>query len=104
MRKLPDNVVSNNILIAEVDFLQSPISGFIRLQNATVLGNMTEVSIPTKFIYIYLGPKMNATTGLNNYEQIGRSLGTLMSDTVSQSYSVYIVKIDSYGAIFFLLL
>ncbi|KAH7645235.1 na+-driven anion exchanger 1-like protein [Dermatophagoides farinae] len=82
MRKLPDNVVSNNILIAEVDFLQSPISGFIRLQNATVLGNMTEVSIPTKFIYIYLGPKMNATTGLNNYEQIGRSLGTLMSDTI----------------------
>lgn len=83
MRKLPDNVVSNNILIAEVDFLQSPISGFIRLQTATVLGNMTEVSIPTKFIYIYLGPKMNSTTGLNNYEQIGRALGTLMSDLVS---------------------
>ncbi|OTF80884.1 Na+-driven anion exchanger 1-like protein, partial [Euroglyphus maynei] len=103
MRKLPDNVVSNNILIAEVDFLQSPISGFIRLHNATVLGNMTEVSIPTKFIYIYLGPKMNATTGLNNYEQIGRALGTLMSDTIfrqvafkTQNISALVQALDDF--------
>ncbi|KAH9425947.1 Sodium bicarbonate cotransporter 3 [Dermatophagoides pteronyssinus] len=103
MRKLPDNVVSNNILIAEVDFLQSPISGFIRLQTATVLGNMTEVSIPTKFIYIYLGPKMNSTTGLNNYEQIGRALGTLMSDLIfrqvafkTQNISALIQALDDF--------
>lgn len=79
MRKLPDNAVSNNILIGEVDFLSNPISGFIRLRNATILGNMTEVSIPTKFIYIYLGPKQ--TTGINSI-QIGRALATLMSDKV----------------------
>ncbi|KPM02283.1 Na+-driven anion exchanger 1-like protein [Sarcoptes scabiei] len=79
MRKLPDNAVSNNILIGEVDFLSNPISGFIRLRNATILGNMTEVSIPTKFIYIYLGPKQ--TTGINSI-QIGRALATLMSDKI----------------------
>lgn len=103
MRKLPDNVVSNNILIGEVDFLQTPISGFIRLQNATVLGNMTEVSIPTKFVFIYLGPKINPATSTLNYAQIGRALATLMSDLIfrqvafkTQNISALVQALDDF--------
>lgn len=102
MRKLPDNVVSNNILVGEVDFLQMPISGFIRLKNATLLGNMTEVSIPTKFIYIYLGPKVNINCMIN-YTQIGRALATLMSDAIfrrvafkTQNISALIQAMDDF--------
>ena len=82
MRKIPVNAVSNNILVGEVDFLTQPVYGFIRLRNACQLGNITEVSIPTKFIFICLGPKVIPTS--TSYFQIGRALAILMSDAVTK--------------------
>lgn len=56
MRKIPPGAEASNILVGEVDFLDKTLSAFIRLNHATGLGNITEVPVPTRFIFILLGP------------------------------------------------
>lgn len=86
MRKLPNNAVSNNILIAETEQITYPVSCLVRLKQATLLDNITEVSVPTKFMFIYFGPKINcseADKAKCSYVHIGRAMATLMADSVS---------------------
>lgn len=44
MKKIPPKAEASNVLIGEVDSLQYPISAFIRLQQALILGDLTEAS------------------------------------------------------------
>ena len=44
------------MLVGEVDCLDKPVSVFIRLSTPVVLGDLTEVPVPTRFIFILLGP------------------------------------------------
>ncbi|CAG0880209.1 unnamed protein product [Darwinula stevensoni] len=78
MRKIPPGAEAANILVGEVDFLDRPITAFIRLNAATHLGNLTEVPLPTRFLFIILGPAGN----LGRFHEIGRAIATLMSDEV----------------------
>lgn len=48
MRKIPQGAEASNILVGEVDFLEKPLSGFIRLRSAAVMGDLTEVPVPTR--------------------------------------------------------
>ena len=56
LKKIPAGAEASNVLVGEVDFLEKPVSAFIRLSNAFVLGDLTEVPVPTRFIFILLGP------------------------------------------------
>ena len=56
MKKLPPGAETSNILVGELNNLDKPISCFIRLQEASMLGDLTEVPVPTRFIFILLGP------------------------------------------------
>ena len=56
LKKIPVGAEASNVLVGEVDFLDKPVSAFIRLTNAFVLGDLTEVPVPTRFIFILLGP------------------------------------------------
>ena len=56
MKKIPKGAEASNILVGEVDFLEKPFSAFIRLQEAAILGDLTEVPVPTRFLFIMLGP------------------------------------------------
>ena len=85
MRKIPSGTVANNILVAPLDFLHKPISAFIRLKTALNLGNITEVAVPSKFIFIFLGP----TNYSGKYLQVGRALATIMSDQVFISFKKF---------------
>uniref|UniRef100_A0A0L8G4E9 Anion exchange protein n=1 Tax=Octopus bimaculoides TaxID=37653 RepID=A0A0L8G4E9_OCTBM len=76
MKKIPQGAESANILVGEVDYLNHQVSGFIRLNKAIILGDLTEVPVPTKFVFFLLGPLGNS----NKYHEIGRSIATLMSD------------------------
>lgn len=78
MRKVPPGSEADNILVGVVDFLERPLSVFIRLKNATILGDLTEVPVPTRFLFILLGPQSKP----GRYHEIGRSLATVMSDEV----------------------
>ena len=79
MKKLPVNSEASNVLVGEVDFLAKPITAFIRLQNGVILGDLTEVPIPTRFLFIMMGPAISP----GRYHEIGRSISTLMADEVS---------------------
>lgn len=56
MRKIPAGAEASNILVGEVDFLDKTLSAFIRLSQAGIMGDLTEVPVPTRFIFVLLGP------------------------------------------------
>jgi len=78
MRKIPNGAEASNILVGEVDYLDKPVSAFIRLRNSTFFGDLTEVPVPTRFIFVLLGPM----GGISSFHEIGRAMATLMSDEV----------------------
>lgn len=78
MKKIPPGSEASNILVGEVEFLKSTIIAFVRLSKAVLLGDLTEVPLPTRFLFILLGPEGNQS----DYHEIGRSIATLMSDEI----------------------
>lgn len=78
MRKIPAGAEASNILVGEVDFLDKTLSAFIRLSQAGMMGDLTEVPVPTRFIFVLLGP----VGGNSGFHEIGRAMATLMSDEV----------------------
>lgn len=78
MKKIPPGAQASNVLVGELDFLKKPVTAFVRLENACVLGNITEVPVPTRFIFVMLGPP--GTPG--RYHEVGRAIATLMSDEI----------------------
>ncbi|CAB4064127.1 SLC4A10 [Lepeophtheirus salmonis] len=82
MKKIPKDAETSNILIGELNILEKPLSAFIRLNEATVLGDLTEVPVPTRFIFILLGPDGENKVNVTRYREIGRAMATVMSDEV----------------------
>uniref|UniRef100_A0A674P1P4 Anion exchange protein n=1 Tax=Takifugu rubripes TaxID=31033 RepID=A0A674P1P4_TAKRU len=76
MKKIPRDAEASNVLVGEVDFLNKPFVAFVRLAQATTLGGLTEVPVPTRFLFILLGPQGKA----KSYNEIGRAIATLMVD------------------------
>ncbi|XP_041855264.1 electrogenic sodium bicarbonate cotransporter 4 isoform X3 [Melanotaenia boesemani] len=76
MKKIPRDAEASNVLVGEVDFLSRPFVAFVRLAQATTLGGLTEVPVPTRFLFILLGPQGKA----KSYNEIGRAIATLMVD------------------------
>ncbi|XP_038634886.1 anion exchange protein 2-like isoform X1 [Scyliorhinus canicula] len=76
MDKLPENTEATIVLVGCVESLRSPTMSFVRLETAVHLESILEISIPTRFIYVLLGP----STSKMNYHEVGRSISTLMSD------------------------
>ena len=78
MKKLPAGAEASNVLVGQVDFLNQPIIAFVRLRHSHILEGLTEVPIPTRFLFILLGPVGQE----DSYHEIGRSISTLMADPV----------------------
>lgn len=79
MRKIPHGTEAHNVLVGEVDFLSpdQQIAAFVRLDKPVYFGNLTEVPIPTRFLFILLGGKQDDS---QRFHEIGRSIATLMAD------------------------
>lgn len=100
MRKIPPGSEADNILVGEIDFLEQAISAFVRLNQAFQLGDLTEVPVPTRFLFILLGPHrfvlfiqfiINSLSIdfvvisiPGRYHEVGRAMATLMSDEVNE--------------------
>lgn len=56
MRKIASNAECVNVMVGQLYFLQVPIAAFLRLGEAVVLGNLTEVPLPTRFLFVLLAP------------------------------------------------
>lgn len=78
MRKIPPKAEASNILVGEMECLEKTVSCFIRLNESCNLGDLTEVPVPTRFIFVLLGPSGYGV----KYHEIGRSMATLLSDEV----------------------
>uniref|UniRef100_A0A673T0N2 Anion exchange protein n=1 Tax=Suricata suricatta TaxID=37032 RepID=A0A673T0N2_SURSU len=76
MKKIPKDSEASNVLVGEVDFLDQPFIAFVRLIQSAMLGGMTEVPVPTRFLFILLGPSGRS----KSYNEIGRAIATLMVD------------------------
>lgn len=66
------------VLVGATDFLTKPLVAFVRLAHSQKLGNMTEVPLPVKFMFIMLGPQ----TSPFDYHEVGRAVATLMNNKV----------------------
>uniref|UniRef100_A0A3Q3XBR9 Anion exchange protein n=1 Tax=Mola mola TaxID=94237 RepID=A0A3Q3XBR9_MOLML len=78
MKKIPRGAEASNVLVAQVDFLEKPIIAFVRLSSAVLFTGLTEVPLPTRFLFLLLGPHGNGP----QYHEIGRSIATLMTDEI----------------------
>ncbi|XP_052079276.1 electroneutral sodium bicarbonate exchanger 1-like isoform X5 [Mytilus californianus] len=78
MKKIPDGAEAANIWVGEIDALKYPVTAFIRLSEARPIGDLTEVPLPTRFLFIHLGP--NGTAG--KCLETGRAISTIMVDEV----------------------
>ncbi|XP_060633815.2 sodium-driven chloride bicarbonate exchanger isoform X1 [Anolis sagrei] len=78
MKKIPPGAEASNILVGELEFLERAVVAFVRLSPAVLLSGLAEVPIPTRFLFILLGPLGKG----QQYHEIGRSIGTLMTDEV----------------------
>ncbi|XP_068999903.1 sodium bicarbonate cotransporter 3-like [Embiotoca jacksoni] len=78
MKKIPPGAEASNVLVGEVDFLERPIIAFVRLAPAVLLTGLTEVPVPTRFLFLLLGPFGKGP----QYHEIGRSIATLMTDEI----------------------
>lgn len=78
MRKIPEGAEVSNVWVGELNELKEPITAFVRLSEARFLGDITEVPLPTRFIFIHLAPP--SVEG-HTFE-IGRAMSTMMVDEV----------------------
>ncbi len=78
MEKIPEEAESLTVLVGGVQFLKEPLVAFVRLAQSHLLGDLTEVPIPVRFLFLLLGPD----DGQLDYHEIGRAMATLMSDKV----------------------
>ena len=77
--RIPKGAEATNVLVGTLDELEHSVLAFVRLAKGCHLGQMTEVSIPVRFLFVLLGPSSHGET----YHQIGRAIATLMSDQAS---------------------
>lgn len=82
MKKIPDGSEAANILVGEMDCLKYQITAFVRLTEARSIGDLTEVPLPTRFIFLLLGPPGSH----NKNVEMGRSMSTMMVDEVFATF------------------
>ncbi|KAJ7427600.1 Band 3 anion transport protein [Willisornis vidua] len=76
--KIPENAEATLVLVGCAAFLEQPTLAFVRLKNAVTLDGVLDVSLPTRFLFVVLGPDSSHIS----YHEIGRAVATMMSERV----------------------
>jgi len=79
-KKLPQDCEATNILVGQVDFLEETQICFCRFDDVIHLAKVTEVDVPTRFVFLVLGP--TSSTNIWEMTELGSALATLLSDKV----------------------
>nr|XP_045015744.1 band 3 anion transport protein [Jaculus jaculus] len=77
LEKIPPNSETTLVLVGRATFLERPVLGFVRLEEAVRLEDL-ELLEPVRFFFVVLGPDAPHT----DYTQLGRSAATLMTERV----------------------
>ncbi|NXH89874.1 S4A4 protein, partial [Edolisoma coerulescens] len=78
-KKVLPGAEAAHVAVGEVEFLEKPFAAFIRLRCAVSLGSLAEVSLPSRFLFILLGPPKAKA-----YHEVGRAMATLLTDELFQ--------------------
>ena len=95
---MSEQAEASTVLVANVTYILSPILVFVRLKASRVLGNLNEISLPVKCLFLLLSPEESGDEGFN----IGRTIGILMSDDSFASL-VYQCQVSSIIVVFLIL-
>ncbi|XP_010329790.3 band 3 anion transport protein isoform X2 [Saimiri boliviensis] len=85
LEKIPPDSEATLVLVGRAAFLERPVLGFVRLQEAAEL-EAVELPVPVRFLFVLLGPEDPHI----DYTQLGRAAATLMSERV--------FRVDAYVA------
>jgi len=80
MRKLPVDTECASLLVGHADFLDDLVVSYFRFRSATVIDGLTEVALPTRFLFVAVGPP--ETTSIVDLSELGRAFATLLNDRV----------------------
>ncbi|XP_074141247.1 anion exchange protein 4 [Sminthopsis crassicaudata] len=75
-QKLPPGTEAAAVLVGELDFLTQRLGVFVHFVEPVVLGTLTEVPLPIRFVCIILGPPAPG----KGYHEMGRAAAVLLSD------------------------
>ncbi|XP_063035049.1 band 3 anion transport protein isoform X2 [Melospiza melodia melodia] len=78
LETIPEGAEATLVLVGCAAFLEQPVLAFVRLKDAVTLDGVLDVSIPVRFLVVVLGPD----TPHISYHEIGRAIGTMMSERV----------------------
>ena len=76
---MPKGAESCNILVGTVNFVAAPVTILARLKESVLLEDFCEISTNTRFLGMILGPAGSE----QQITDMGKALGTIMSDQVS---------------------
>ncbi|XP_054073603.1 anion exchange protein 4 [Rissa tridactyla] len=79
-KKVPPGAEAAHIAVGEVEFLEKPFTAFIRLRQGVALGSLAEVALPSRFLFILLGPRAKVKA----YHEVGRAMAMLLTDELFQ--------------------
>ncbi|KAF1555450.1 Electrogenic sodium bicarbonate cotransporter 1, partial [Eudyptula minor] len=79
-KKVPPGAEAAHVAVGEVEFLEKPFTAFIRLRQGVALGSLAEVALPSRFLFILLGPRAEVKA----YHEVGRAMATLLTDELFQ--------------------
>lgn len=85
MRKIPKDAEVANMMVGELESLSKQYLAFVRLHKSRIIGELTEVTLPTKFLFILLSPVGHK----HEVQEIGRSMSTMMVDEVLTFFWYY---------------
>ncbi|XP_068960476.1 anion exchange protein 4 [Petaurus breviceps papuanus] len=75
-QKLPPGTEAAAVLVGELDFLTQRLGVFVHFLEPVILGTLTEVPLPIRFVCIILGPPALG----KDYHEMGRAAAVLLSD------------------------
>uniref|UniRef100_G1NWM9 Anion exchange protein n=1 Tax=Myotis lucifugus TaxID=59463 RepID=G1NWM9_MYOLU len=78
LEKIPPDSEATLVLVGRASFLERPVLGFVRLQEAVELVDAVQLRVPVRFLLVLLGPEASHI----DYTQLGRAAAILMSERV----------------------
>lgn len=76
LRYMSRKAHASTILVANVPYVEETVLVYVRLKTSCNLGNLNEISLPVKSLFLVLTPEENGNQGF----QLGRTIGILLSD------------------------
>jgi len=68
----------------QVDFVQDQTMVFCRVDEPTRMADLSEVDLPTRFVFLILSPENDGPGAIWEISEVGRSIGSMLGDQVRQ--------------------